>query len=59
MGPGGLHPQEVFDSLPEEMQDCFASQDIPKLQKLIEAMDPEKASYHLKRCVDSGLWVPG
>ena len=59
MGPGGLHPQEVFDSLPEEMQDCFATQDIPKLQKLIETMDPEKASYYLKRCVDSGLWVPG
>lgn len=22
-------------------------------------MDPEQAQYHMKRCVDSGLWVPG
>jgi len=22
-------------------------------------MDPEEAQYHMKRCVDSGLWVPG
>ena len=28
------------------------------LQKTIEKMDPEEAKYHMKRCVDSGLWVP-
>lgn len=28
------------------------------LQKTIESMDPEEAKYHMKRCVDSGLWVP-
>lgn len=28
------------------------------LQKVIESMDPEDAKYHMKRCVDSGLWVP-
>lgn len=28
------------------------------LQKAIETMDPEEAKYHMKRCVDSGLWVP-
>mgnify|MGYP000543837945 CR=1 FL=1 len=58
LGPGGLSPQEVFDSLPEKMQECFASQDIPLLQKVVEEMPQEEAAYHMKRCIDSGLWVP-
>jgi cell division cycle protein 37 len=58
LGPGGLSPQEVFDSLPEKMQECFASQDIPMLQKVIDEMPQNEAAYHMKRCVDSGLWVP-
>ena len=56
--PGGLSPQEDFDSLPEKMQECFASQDIPLLQKVVEEMPQEEAAYHMKRCIDSGLWVP-
>lgn len=59
LGPGGLDPQEVFESLPKEMQDCFEKRDIPMLQKIISQLDPEDAKYHMKRCVDSGLWVPG
>ena len=51
LGPGGLHPQEVFDSLPEKMQECFAAQDIPMLQKVMEEMDKDQAAYHLKRCI--------
>ncbi|XP_042865244.1 hsp90 co-chaperone Cdc37-like [Penaeus japonicus] len=58
LGPGGLDPIEVMESLPEELQKCFESQDIEMLQKAIEKMNPEDAAYHMKRCVDSGLWVP-
>lgn len=33
-------------------------QDIPLLQQTIAAMPEQEAAYHMKRCVDSGLWVP-
>ena len=28
------------------------------LQKIMSELPQEEASYHLKRCVDSGLWIP-
>ncbi len=28
------------------------------LQETIASMSPEDANYHMKRCIDSGLWVP-
>ena len=58
LGPGGLDPLEVFESLPESLKKCFETQDIPLLHETIAAMPREEASYHMKRCVDSGLWVP-
>lgn len=58
LGPGGLDPVEVFESLPDELKKCFESQDIQLLQETIAKMDEEQAKYHMKRCVDSGLWVP-
>ncbi|XP_011503503.1 PREDICTED: hsp90 co-chaperone Cdc37 [Ceratosolen solmsi marchali] len=58
LGPGGLDPVEVFDSLPEPLQKCFEAQDIPLLQETIAVMPEEEARYHIKRCIDSGLWVP-
>ena len=111
LGPGGLDPAEVFESLPEvrrvgcrvgcrlgnfvdfwsglavfwfaklthshgitplrtvtsltrptclwlqALQKCFESQDTELLQKTIAEMDQDEARYHMKRCVDSGLWV--
>jgi len=57
--PGGLDPQEVFESLPEEWQDCFEKRDIPMLQQVVSQMIPEDAKYHLDRCIKSGLWCPG
>lgn len=59
LGPGGLDPQEVMESLPAEMRDCFEKRDIPMLQQLLMKMNVEEAKQHMKRCVDSGLWVPG
>ncbi|KAK0095223.1 hypothetical protein PV326_008922 [Microctonus aethiopoides] len=58
LGPGGLDPVEVFESLPEPLQKCFEAQDIPLLQQTIATMPVDEAKYHIRRCIDSGLWVP-
>lgn len=58
LGPGGLDPVEVYESLPAEMQKCFDEKDIQMLQDVISKMDPTEAKAHMKRCIDSGLWVP-
>merc|ERR1712241_688919 len=58
IGPGGLDPVEVFDSLPDALKECFESQDIQRLQDTIKNMNQDDARYHMKRCVDSGLWKP-
>ncbi|XP_041831078.1 hsp90 co-chaperone Cdc37 [Melanotaenia boesemani] len=58
MGPGGLDPVEVYETLPPEMQKCFDEKDIQLLQDVISKMDPTEAKHHMKRCIDSGLWVP-
>ena len=58
LGPGGLDPQEVFESLPECLQKCFESRDTSLLQETIMTLEPEQAKYHMERCVASGLWIP-
>lgn len=59
LGPGGLDPVEVFESLPISMQEAFESRDTDKLKEALMAMPPEEAEMHMKRCVDSGLWNEG
>mmetsp|Transcript_11236 Transcript_11236/g.24375 ORF Transcript_11236/g.24375 Transcript_11236/m.24375 type:complete len:457 (-) Transcript_11236:112-1482(-) len=56
LGPGGLDPLEVFDTLPESMQAAFESRDKEQLEAALRAMKPEELEYHMKRCIDSGLW---
>lgn len=58
LGPGGLDPLEVLETLPPDLKQCFETQDIAKLQEVLTAMDAKDAKYHLERCIDSGLWVP-
>ncbi|XP_061761094.1 hsp90 co-chaperone Cdc37 [Nerophis ophidion] len=58
LGPGGLDPVDVYESLPQEMQKCFDEKDIQLLQDVISKMDPTEAKTHMKRCIESGLWVP-
>lgn len=58
LGPGGLDPVEVFESLPQVLKDCFESQNIEALQDALIAMDKADAEYHMDRCIKSGLWVP-
>ncbi|CAB4036111.1 hsp90 co-chaperone Cdc37-like, partial [Paramuricea clavata] len=40
------------------LQECFEKKDIPMLQKVLAELPEEEARSHLKKCVDSGLWVP-
>lgn len=47
-----------FDTFWQVLQKCFESKDIASLQKAITDLPEEEARYHMKRCVDSGLWVP-
>ncbi len=41
----------------QELKECFETKNIPKLQEVLAKLSKEEASYHMKRCVDSGLWV--
>jgi cell division cycle protein 37 len=59
LGPGGLDPVEVFETLPESMQAAFESKDLQALQSALAALPPKDRAHHMKRCADSGLWVPG
>ncbi|KAM9792937.1 hsp90 co-chaperone Cdc37-like [Neosynchiropus ocellatus] len=58
LGPGLLDPQEVYDSLPKEMQRSFDEKNVQLLHEVINRMDPQEAKFHMLRCIDSGLWVP-
>merc|ERR1712228_172299 len=57
LGPGGLDPTEVLNSLPKDMQTAFIEQDVPALKAALMKMDEATAEYHMKRCIDSGLWT--
>lgn len=59
LGPGGLDPLEVLKTLPPAMQQAFEDQDIAGLHAAVAALSKEDAKYHMQRCEDSGLWVPG
>eukprot|EP00930_Biecheleria_cincta_P099080 TRINITY_DN90734_c0_g1_i1.p1 TRINITY_DN90734_c0_g1~~TRINITY_DN90734_c0_g1_i1.p1 ORF type:complete len:328 (-),score=95.35 TRINITY_DN90734_c0_g1_i1:120-1103(-) len=59
MGPGGLDPVEVFESLPEAMQTCFKSGDVDGLRKVAQSMPPKEFEGHFNRCIDAGLWSKG
>ena len=56
LGPGGLDPLEVIETLPKAMVEAFESRDVENLKKALLTMDQKDAEYHMKRCVDSGLW---
>merc|ERR1719231_278333 len=58
VGPGGLDPAEVFESLPKEMQEAFGERSIDALKQCLAKMSTEDAQYHMKRCTDSGLRNP-
>lgn len=54
-----ISPVSVILSLcVQKLQQCFESRDIGMLQQAVLDMPKEEAEYHIKRCIDSGLWVP-
>ena len=59
LGPGGLDPVEVLESLPLVLQKAFESREVEKLQEALTEMPLEEAERHMKRCVDAGLWNQG
>eukprot|EP00392_Amoebophrya_sp_AT5.2_P019059 g19765.t1 len=58
LGPGGLTAQEVFDTLPPQLQEAFLEQDGAKLKQAFWSLPEKELQKHFKRCVASGLWVP-
>ena len=58
LGPGGLDPVEVFESLPKKLQQCFEKKDIPMLQKALSELPKDEAELYMKRCIESGMWIP-
>ena len=43
----------------QALQEAFQAQDTDALKAALAAMSVEEAQHHIKRCTDSGLWVPG
>lgn len=58
LGPGGLDPVEVFESLPEPLQDAFEAKDTEALRAFIDALPTDQAKLIMRRMVAAGLWVP-
>jgi cell division cycle protein 37 len=57
LGPGGLDPLEVIETLPPAIVAAFESRDVEQLKEALQSLTPEDAEYHMQRCVASGLWV--
>lgn len=57
LGPGGLDPLEVIETLPEDMVRAFESRDVEQLKQALMKLSNEDAEYHMQRCVASGLWT--
>ncbi|XP_060764963.1 hsp90 co-chaperone Cdc37-like 1 isoform X2 [Neoarius graeffei] len=51
-----LDPKEVLESLPPELKACIQSQDMQILQNALSTMNPQVAEYHIKRCLEAGLF---
>ncbi|XP_063066809.1 hsp90 co-chaperone Cdc37-like 1 isoform X2 [Engraulis encrasicolus] len=51
-----LHPKDVLDSLPPELKAGLQLQDMQILQNVLSTMNPQVAEYHVRRCLEAGLW---
>ncbi|KAM3874360.1 hsp90 co-chaperone Cdc37-like 1 [Diretmus argenteus] len=52
-----VDPKEVLDSLPPELKAGFQLEDMQILQNVLSTMNPQVAEYHVKRCLEAGLWT--
>ncbi len=57
MGPGGLDPLEVLETLPPAMKEAFMAHDVPALHQAVASLPQEEVQYHMDRARKSGLWV--
>lgn len=57
VGPGGLDPNVVLNSLPSDLAEAFVDQDTPRLKAVLAALPADEAQLHMQNCIDSGLWV--
>lgn len=57
LGPGGLDPLEVIETLPESMVKAFESRNVDNLKQALLALPPDEAEYQMNRCIAAGLWV--
>ena len=57
LGPGGLDPLEVIETLPASIVEAFESRNVDQLKEALMQLPPDEAERHMQRCIDSGLWV--
>jgi cell division cycle protein 37 len=57
LGPGGLDPLEVIETLPDSMVKAFESRNVDNLKQALLALPPDEAEHHMNRCIAAGLWV--
>ena len=48
----------MYEELPDDLKKCFDTKDIQMLKDTFEKYEPAEAQVLLKKCIDSGLWVP-
>jgi cell division cycle protein 37 len=58
LGPGGLDPIEVFESLPEPLQVAYEAKDTDALRAFINSVPTAQARDIMRKMTASGLWVP-
>jgi cell division cycle protein 37 len=58
LGPGGLDPVEVFESLPEALQKAYEDKDVDALRAFINGCPTAQARDIMRKMTGSGLWVP-
>ena len=44
-------------SMLQPLRQCFETKNVATLQHVLSQMSKEEATYHMQRCIDSGLWV--
>ena len=47
----------IFCHFLQALKECFETKNVARLQGVLNDMPKEDASYHMQRCIDSGLWV--
>ena len=42
----------------QPLKACFETKNVAKLQEVLAQLPKDDATYHMRRCIDAGLWVP-